>query len=771
MKYYLTSALCFCSALADTVTPKIPEDLSRPFISGEVWTNPMEDWTLKDGRIVNTMSGGDRNVVSLTSEILPKENFTITVQIDALSKKLKSKGFVGLQIGLQGTQNDYRDTAISGVGLPLGISADGHLFIGNPSKDTPKFQIPEGNFTLTLTGTPKQNDTHELKLQVGDLSHSQVVHSSWIPGLVALTTSTKPTHPLELEKERPVPVYGGIKFGRSKIKNDTRLQPLNQGRGGDARFAFSAWKLDGPAVKHHPERNFGPIWWATYTVHSDKKLRLLVQMAPVQGQVTLRLAGLEHRAPIDPVSYTSSFEISLPQTKNNLPFLIQFNGKNRNGNISPVPTGEHPIKIASLSCNDSTGFPHTRLVENVTAHKPDVITFHGDQIYEAIGGYGHLTTQKPSLRANLCYLRKYAMHGWSWRDLLMTIPSITIPDDHDVMHGNIWGCGGKLTAVSRDHSEMQDSGGYKMSPEFVNMVHKTQVGNLPIPADQPTCLNGISTYYTTWHYGPLDFAILADRQFKSAPQGLFPDANFRNGWAQNLAWNAKTQADIPEAQLLGPKQELFLADWAKKKAPFKVAIPQPPFLAPQTTPAALEADNNAPGMKIYKEGEYPPDDEPKADFDTNGWPQSKQKLALRLLKKANAVHIVGDQHLGTTGQYGIDSYDDGPWWIATPAIANVWPRRWMPAIAPVNPKPGWPRWLGGFEDGFGNKFTMHAVANPRDIDREPDRLFDRAVGYSISTFDLKTGTITLSNWPYTSGPQHTGEDAKPYKGWPVTVKN
>jgi len=66
---------------------------------------------------------------------------------------------------------------------------------------------------------------------------------------------------------------------------------------------------------------------------------------------------------------------------------------------------------------------------------------------------------------------------------------------------------------------------------------------------------------------------------------------------------------------------------------------------------------------------------------------------------------------------------------------------------------------------------MHAVANPRDIDREPDRLFDRAVGYSISTFDLKTGTITLSNWPYTSGPQHTGEDAKPYKGWPVTVKN
>jgi hypothetical protein len=94
----------------------------------------------------------------------------------------------------------------------------------------------------------------------------------------------------------------------------------------------------------------------------------------------------------------------------------------------------------------------------------------------------------------------------------------------------------------------------------------------------------------------------------------------------------------------------------------------------------------------------------------------------------------------------------------------------MPSATPVNPKPEWPRYLGGFEDGFGNKFTLHAVANPWDIDREPARLFDRAVGYAITTFDPKTGNMSLANWPYTSGPQLQGEDAKPYPGWPITVK-
>lgn len=56
------------------------------------------------------------------------------------------------------------------------------------------------------------------------------------------------------------------------------------------------------------------------------------------------------------------------------------------------------------------------------------------------------------------------MHGWTWRELLRDIPSVTIPDDHDVFHGNIWGDGGKLAEISSGfNSDAQDSGGYTIT--------------------------------------------------------------------------------------------------------------------------------------------------------------------------------------------------------------------------------------------------------------------------------------------------------------------
>jgi hypothetical protein len=174
-------------------------------------------------------------------------------------------------------------------------------------------------------------------------------------------------------------------------------------------------------------------------------------------------------------------------------------------------------------------------------------------------------------------------------------------------------------------------------------------------------------------------------------------------------------------------------------------------------------------MKNLKPGEYAPDDRPKPDFDTNGWPQGKRTDALKLMKKAGALHVTGDQHLGSTGQYGLAAFRDGPWWISTPATANVFPRRWMPETKGTNPRPGDPRETGDFTDGFGNKITIAAVANPFDIDREPARLFDRAVGYSILTCDPAAGTVTLANWPYWASPAKAAPDNTPYPGWPITI--
>jgi hypothetical protein len=82
---------------------------------------------------------------------------------------------------------------------------------------------------------------------------------------------------------------------------------------------------------------------------------------------------------------------------------------------------------------------------------------------------------------------------------------------------------------------------------------------------------------------------------------------------------------------------------------------------------------------------------------------------------------------------------------------------------------GLPRNIGPYEDGFGNKITVRAVANPHDIDRTPDRLYDKAPGYSIIVFHKDTRKIDLAVWPRWAGPQRSAPDNEPFPGWPITI--
>ncbi|HVX64903.1 MAG TPA: alkaline phosphatase D family protein [Pirellulales bacterium] len=766
----MAAALVSCRTFADEFQAQWPAEISRPWAGGDFWTNPLEDWRLRNGRVENSHSGGNRNVVHLTAELTDAAaGFAASVKIDQLSERLSNEGFVGFELGLQGRFGDYRDSAIYGAGFAAGATFDGRLFIGAPETEAPRLELPFRNVTLELTGESVQEGC-QLTLRALDpagreLAHVKRndVHRSWLPGLVALAASTKGPAQASLNQPRP-----------------EQRAPLPQARGGEGRFAFSEWKLSGEQVQRRPERSFGPLLWTTYTLTNEGSLKLLVQLAPVdfdEATVKLELDGrAAGEARVEPRSRTALLRAEDLDVNSPHEFAVVFVDQDGSvsrskGTIRRVPRGPR-VTAASLSCNDATGFPHNDLVRNVTAQRPNIVTFHGDQIYEEIGGYG--LVMGDSDRSTLSYLRKYYMHGWTWRELLRDIPSVTIPDDHDVFHGNLWGCGGKRADMTlKAGYEQQDSGGYKQPPVFVNAVHRTQTGNLPDPVDPAPCKNGISVYFTVLDYGPLDIAIVADRQWKSAPKGLLPEAKIENGWPQNLQWDPKTQAFHPDAQLLGPRQEKFLADWAVRhspKTPFRLVVSQSPWCAPQTLPEEIHHDKAVPSLPVYKPGEYAPNDEPKPDFDTNGWPQNKRDLALRLLKQAGALHITGDQHLGSTGQYGIDADDDGPWWISSPATANTWPRRWMPMKPGRNRQPGAPRYTGGYEDGFGNKMTIHAIANPHDIDREPGRLFDRAVGYTITAYEVETGKATLANWPYWAAPDLPAPDNAPYPGWPIEIQ-
>ncbi|GAA5495343.1 hypothetical protein Rhal01_01518 [Rubritalea halochordaticola] len=755
---------------ADEYKSVLPENVDRPWASADMWTNPMEDWRLKDGRVFNTHSGGDRSVALLGVEVKAGKDFNASVKVSQVSDKIEGFGVVGLQLGRRGNFNDYRDTAVYGKGFDIGVTADGSLFIGKKFTETKKVNGALKDATLAIDAKA-DGEFYQLTLAVKDAagetltSASRRVHGSWLEGGAALIAHGEKL--LERPAEQAAP--------KAIAKN-------SQKRGGEFRFAFSDVQISGDSVKVHKDRTFGPVMWTQQTLTEEGNLRLVALMAPVGNgprKVELHVDGKKvAEDEIDSKSRTVRFDTKVDTTKDHQYQVVyqQANGEEAryDGHVRKIPL-KGTVKLAALSCNDSTGFPHNLLVDNVTAQKPDAITFLGDQIYEPIGGYG-LVGARGDDRAVLSYLRKYYMHGWSWGGLLKDIPSVTIPDDHDVFHGNIWGDGARLADIKKyGFYGCQDFGGYKMDAEFVNAVHRTQTGNLPNGPKVKPNESGITDYFTSFVYAGIDFAVIADRQYKSPPRVLLPEAEIRNGWPQSDTWNPKTDGmNVENARLLGEKQMTFLKGWSETRpenAQFRAVLSASPWTCTSTLPPDIKDDAKVIFGGAPKPGEYPEGEVPRGDYDSNGWPQNRRNDALRLMAKAGAIHVNGDQHLGTTGQYGIDEFRDGPFWISTPATANLWPRRWFPNDKGGNWKEGMPRYTGDYIDGFGNKITMHAVNNMVDTEREPARLYDRAPGYAVISFDRDKDQVSLEAWHYWAGPQQAAPDNKPCPDWPVIIDN
>lgn len=740
-------------------------ELTRHFAGGDYWLNPLQAWQQNDGRLEVIAPGGDRNCVLLTRALdTVRQAFSTTVSVADQSlteNQDTADAWVGFQLGLQGEFSDYRDDAIHGRGLSAGLTRRGVLFIGAPDPEASPAVNSWSEVDLHLSATPNAtNDRYTLRLaalQGGDtLATTQSeVHESWLTGLLALSCSSTFPKTVDWSAERPA---------------FTQVPNLGKRPGGTFACSFADWTLSGPKVQAYPERTYGPILWTQYTL-SDKTLKMSVQMMPLGNgnrTVDLLIDGQPMlNALVEAPGNNAIFRLEDWDDTQAYPFTVRYTDDSGetyeySGEIAAnVVTDE--LKVASLSCVDDVGFPHQDLVDNVAAQELDLLVFHGDQLYERVGGYG------VERKSKLDYLRKWYVFGWSFRNLYRDRPVVIIPDDHDVFHGNLWGEGGKLANIELGYGyASQDDGGYKERPDFVNMVHRTQTGHLPDPVDPEPVLNDISVYFTNMNYRGVSFAILGDRQWKSAPKQYFPTAEIENGWPQNRSWNAKTDAYHPDAELLGPRQEAFLEDWVAAWAPevyMKAVISQSPFCNVATLPADIYHDKYVPGLPKYKRGEYPPDDRPVADFDSNGWPQNKRNKAIQTMRKAFALHFVGDQHLGSTGRYGTEAYDDGGYWIASPAVSNLWPRRWYPAAYGADGKPeDAPRYIGKYEDGFGNKISVRAVANPYDIDREPAKVFDKAPGFSIIKFDIPEREMTLAAWPRWAAPKDG-----PYEGWPITI--
>jgi arylsulfatase A-like enzyme len=479
------------------------------------------------------------------------------------------------------------------------------------------------------------------------------------------------------------------------------------------------------------------VAFALYT-HDQGVLKLTAQLYPLKPEETrgvrleLKKNGDWMEVARERVVYpgwSAHFRIENWDSSVSVPYRVRHGAEAMfEGLVRKDPADKDVIVVGNLSCNSSsTPGPRKQIVENLKAQDPDLLFFAGDQSYrhhEATVGWIEF--------------------GLQFREVMRDRPTVTIPDDHDVGHGNLWGENGKKSTIG-GHAD----GGYRYPPKFVNMVERQQTWHLPDPVDPEPVEQGIGVYFTNLRLGGIDFAILEDRKFKSGPAGKIPKMGPRPDHINDPDYDPNA-IDLPGLELLGARQEKFLEEWSEDwtGAEMKAVLSQTAFCG------AVHIHGNPTNRLL-------------ADLDCNGWPQTPRKRALELIRRAKAVHLCGDQHLSVVVKHGIDKFGDGPYAFTSPAIVNtVYGRWWHPADekAGPNPVPDSPLpWTGDFHDGLGNKISMMAYANPEN--RQDER--KRSDGYGIARFNRKDRTVTFEAWPRFASVAE-GDQAQ-FPGWPITV--
>ncbi|MCK5281278.1 MAG: hypothetical protein KAK04_22140, partial [Cyclobacteriaceae bacterium] len=344
--------------------------------------------------------------------------------------------------------NDYRSDALFGKGINVGITTAGGMFIGNPEeadkKETLDILDMLSDLTLTIHAR-KQGDVYNLRLEVNDDEMNETIEKN---------------------------VAAGDLIGDLVV-----VSHFNPGANGPNATVlensawFKNWRLEGKQIDVHKEYAFGPILFAQHTL-SEKVLKMTAQLPPI-GEKDGKEAILEVKeaeewkkisnSSIDKDARTATFKVENWDDSKDQSYRISYDyiGKDDErlkdtfeGIIKRNPLDKEEIVVAGFTGNNDLGFPNQDLVANILKQKPDVLFFSGDQVYEPVGGFGNIHT--PLDKAMVDYLRKWILYGWEYRELLRNIPTVSIPDDHDVYHGNLWGEGGKKAKATGTAKERQD---------------------------------------------------------------------------------------------------------------------------------------------------------------------------------------------------------------------------------------------------------------------------------------------------------------------------
>ncbi|MBX2853168.1 MAG: hypothetical protein KTR15_15645 [Phycisphaeraceae bacterium] len=715
----------------------------RVFLGGGVWANPMEDWRVQDGWAACQTAGGGRNIHSLLYELTNADKpFTVSVEVQR-PEKIAKDGGAGFRLGVIADIDDHRASCFANDGIKAGLVGD-TLMLG-PSKQELPAAAP-GHFALMLVGKPA-GDRVELTLSAAD-------HKTGKPiGTV--------THAFPADK-----LQGNLALA-SQFTGA-------KGRPNAPGYRFTDWRISGDAFTHHPDRAFGPILWSMYSLSDNRDadgfvMKLTALLGPM-GAKDNQAVGLEvdrgkgferiATAALDDEAWTATFRVANWDQTRDTPYRVTYVESHQGGDatrhvwpgtIRTNPT--KPLRIGALTCQNAVGFPYKPVADNLTNLETDLLFFSGDQLYENHGGFGVI--RKDADLAILNYLRKFYMFGWAFREPMASAPTLCLPDDHDVFHGNIWGeAGAPFNPVGKGSSSYS---GYIQPAKMVNVVHRTNCSHHPDFASPRPVKQGISVYYGDMVYGGVGFAIIADRQWKSGPE----KSGNKGGRIDHVKNpNADPDSfDKPGLVLLGERQEEFLEEWASdwRGHTMKVVLSQTVF-------AGVATHHGGYGGYLV------------ADLDSGAWPQTPRNRAIELLRPAMPLHICGDQHLASAVQYGVEKQRDSNWAFCTPAITVGYQRWWRPDEMDMphtnRPGHGLPN-TGEYVDGLGNKAYVYAVANPGENFREGggnryDLAHRKNSGFGLVTIDTEAKTYKLECFKFLIDATD-GKASNQFPGWPLTI--
>ena len=274
------------------------------------------------------------------------------------------------------------------------------------------------------------------------------------------------------------------------------------------------------------------VAFALYTVHGSV-MKMTAQLYPLkpgepqEARLEVQRDGAWVEVAKSAVLYPgwdAHFRVEKWDGTKDVPYRVRHGEQARfEGLVRRDPVDKDEIVIANMSCNSSrTTGQRPEIIDNLKAQNPDLLFFAGDQTYR-----------------HTEHTAGWIEFGLQFRDVMRDRPTVSIPDDHDVGHPNLWGENGKRS-LRKDNAD----GGYFYPVEYVNQVQRQQSWNLPDPVDPAPVERGIGVYFTRLTVGGVDFAILEDRKFKSGPAGKIPQMGPRPDHINAPAYDPKA-IDLP----------------------------------------------------------------------------------------------------------------------------------------------------------------------------------------------------------------------------------